>query len=458
MSKYKAPNQGEYLVGVIVGGDSEDAPKDKAGGARVWIPSLYNGNKIKFTDLPFARMIGAGTQGSVHSSSHPPERGTCVMCVKDGGPGHSGTGYVTILGVLPNTVMKGMGVPGGKSLFNFFEEAVNHKTDKKAPPKSLKNGSRDGAEIREVQDNGMWSHSLVKAIPSTATLWPMAGIHLDQVKGIATATQHSTSILSSSMLSQMPGMTMSLGKMFNMLQSTGALDQILSKLPPEIKDAMVSTSNLITQVETSSSYGFAVTNRVQPDTFLQNATELLSTATSIGDIVDTMNRLTTDESLHGLDKLEKVKIRTSGAYGNTIMELDSTGSLTATINLAEVVASVNTDANAVTTIANVANTIIKKTGNKQDDDDAEQYVSNIQGAISMLTSAEQAFSSSGKNLFGESAKTMFDMHNRMNPGKLAHMKQLTESVNTGITAKKNIKPLTDLIMKGGNILSGKGFS
>lgn len=446
--RYTYPNENELMIGIVVGGDSEDPAPDQSGGFRVWIPALYNPSKVKYTDLPFARMVAQGTQDGVQQFNPPPERGTPVLVQKGGGPGHPGTGHLLVIGVLPNHILKGLNVPGTKSLTNFFMDAVNHKTDKKAPPRALRTSMRDGAEIREVEENDMWSQSMTKGMPSTATLWPMSGIMLPAVTGVSTAIQHSTGILNSSLLSALPGEAMSLGKMFSSLQSSGLLSQITSNLNPEVLDAFNSMSSLITQVELTSSYGFGVSGRVHPATFLNNAVRILSAAQNITDLVDGMNQLTNDESLYGTENLEPVKIQTTTPFGSASATIDANGNVTASINIAFITANV---ANA-----NVANTITDRVDPEQEEEN--KTIQNIRGFVGMMTSSEQAFSSSGQPLYGDSAKMMFDVYNRLNPGATGHMKQLIETVNTGPTATKNIKPLSDLVFKGGKVLGGNGFS
>lgn len=450
-NKFKYPTQDELYVGIVCGGDSEDPASDKANGFRVWIPALYNPLKIKFTDLPFVRMIAQASQDGVEISHQPPERGTPVLIQKGGGPGHPGTGHLICLGVLPNHILKGMSAKGNKSLTQFFMDAVNHKTDKKAPPKTMKTSTRDGAEIREVEDGDMWSQSLTKGIPASATLWPMSGIMMPQITSVATAIQHSTGILNGSILSALPGASMSLGSMFSMLNSTGLLTQIKNKLSPEMVEALDSISGLITQVEVTSNYGFAVGGRVHPETFLQNAVSLLSTAQSIGDLVDSMNRLTSDDTLFGTENLEPVTIKTDTAFGTSSATVSYDGKIEATINLSALTANSN-NANAT---ANTANTNRQRT---QEDDEKDEFMSKIMGFLSTMTSAQQAFASSGQNLFGDQAKMMFDMYNRLSSGSTGHMKSLIEEVNTSSTAQNNIKPLVDFAFKGGKFLSGKGFS
>ena len=453
MRGFKYPNQDELLIGIVVGGDSEDPAPDQAGGFRVWLPTLYNPKKIKFTDLPFVRMLTQATQDGVQSFNPPPERGTPVLVQKGGGPGHPGTGHMTVLGVLPNHILKGMGVPNALSLTQFFMDAVNHKTDKKAPPKSLKTSTRDGAEIREVEDGDLWSQALTKSMPATATLWPMSGIFLPAVQSVSTAIQHSNGILNGNILSSLPGMSMSLGKMFRMLNDTGLINQITSNLDPEVLDAFNSISGLITQVEVTSSYGFSVGGRVDANTFLNNAITVLSSAKSVSDLVLGMNRLTNDETLFGTENLEPVKIKTTTAYGSTRVSVNANGEVEATINISAITAN-TANSNVANTAANTNTTRTKTEEEKEDED----YIKNILNFVGMMTSAEQAFTSSGKNLYGDSAKMMFDVYNRLNSGGTQHMKKLMETVNTGEIAQKNMKPLSDIMFKGGNPLSGIGFS
>jgi len=256
----------------------------------------------------------------------------------------------------------------------------------------------------------------------------------------------------------LPGSAMSLGSMFKMLSSSGILNQITSKMPPEVAGALQSISGLITETELSSDYGFMVSGRVEPETFLKNATDILSRSASIGDIVDGLNRLTYDDSLHGLDKLEPVKITTQTAYGNVTISIDYTGSTNETVNVNAIIAS----ANANTANSNTANVVANTVSNISDPKekkDAQDLIKSVLGFISMLSSAETAFTASGRNLFGESAPRMMDIFSRLNQGGTSHMKQLIETVNIGSKEVNNLKPMAEKLIKGGiPTLSDKGFS
>ena len=438
----KHPGQDNFVFGIIVGGDSEDPASDKAGGMRLHIPHQYGPN-IDPKKLPFVRMLAQGTQDGVTSFNPPPERGTPVLAVKHGGS-YPGTGHATVLGVLPNDIQKSVGIPGGKSLFSVFEDAVNHVTNKKAPPTSLKNGQRDGAEIRQVQDGKMWSNALTKNIPSTTTAWPMSGIPLPPVQGVHTATQHFSNILSGSMLSSLPGTAMSLGTMFTTMASNGMLDQVKAVMDPEAIGALESMSNLITSVETAESAGFAVGNRVHEETFLNNALDLLSSARNVGDIIDVLHRLQYDTSLHGLDLLEDVVVVANTPFGNNELIISYTGSVKSNVNVSNLVFYANGAS---------SNTVdATSTGGG-----SGSTSKNILNFLNMMTSPEQAFSMSGKNMFGDSAKTKFDMFNRMNGGALGTAKSLIETLNTGNKEKNGHRKIAKLVRDGGKLLSGKGF-
>jgi hypothetical protein len=435
------PNFMEMFFGIVVGGDAEDPAEDKAGGVRVHIPEQYGPN-VNFKDLPFIRTMAQGNQNGGVSFNTPPERGTAVVGWKR--KGHSGTGHMILQGVLSNDIMKNMGVPGGKSLNSLFEEAINHRTSKKAPPKKLKNGTRDGAQIREVQDGEMWAHALVKNIPSSATLWPMSGIFLPQVKNIPTAIQHFTSIMDNSMMSQLPGTLMSLGSMFNKLKESGQYDEIKKELPEEMIGALDSMANLIVSVEIAEEAGFTIGGRVHEETFMANAMLLLKQCRTITDMSDMLHRLQFDVTLFGQDKLEEVSITVDTPYGDLEIILTFEGSLTPNINVAAIISSNSNTANA-----NTANTSTREP--------EKPIEKNMKSFLGTMKSPSQSFAMSGENMFGDSATQIFDMFNRLTPSTLGTAKKMVETLSTGQKEANHLREIAKIMRDGGLPLSGKGF-
>lgn len=450
-NQFKYPTElaspSQLLVGVVVdnGDDVSKKPaKDNSGGFRVFIPTLHNKTNFKYEDLPLVRYLGDATQGAVQSFGGPPERGSVVLLSQIGGQGPAGD-YI-VMGVFPNNISKSP-MPGTTMLNQFFQDAVDTTINKKRPPGKLSTTTRDGAEIRQVQDTGMWSNRLVDGIPSSATLWPMSGIFLPQVSSVATAIQHSTDILNSSILSSLPGISMSLGGLLSNLNASGLLSQITANMPSDLATALNSISNLITQVESSSSYGFAVGGRVDEETYVNNAVNILSAAASIQDIVDGMNRLMYDDTLYGTENLEPVRIKCSTPYGNTYIEVSHNGTVNSTINVANVIASNGNTQNVITQAARNAS------GNQEEEDDNKNYLSSILSFVNMLSSPSQAFAASGENMFGNSAPRMVDLFNRMNPEATSHMKNLVETVNIGEKEQKT-KEVSQPTIFGGNPLKG----
>lgn len=454
MVKYPGEGSG-FSVGIVVGGDSEDPAKDQAGGVRV--RKATHGENVPHTDLPFSRKLGVGSQDAMHSSSPPLERGTAVICIEP--EGRSTTGDVIILGALTNEVAKGGTTPGNSDLAKHFEDAINHVTNKKSAPKSLKKDDRDGAEIRTVEDAKMWSHSMAKGLPSALGLWPMAGIHLDQVKGISTAIQSFASIPMPSMLGQLPGLSMSLGGMLSQLGASGALDRIKAAMPTEALQAFDSMSNLITTVETATGSAYGGSARVNPLVFLQNAEEMLSKCRDISDMVHCFNELQSNTDLHGLDSLPPITIEADTPFGAIDIEIDYNGSAKETIDTKLIIELTNKVENGNTAngeVANAANQLAQITSS-QSKPSAQEAVQSIMKLAGMLQSASQAFSMSGEAFFGKSAGRHLDMMKRLNGAAGKTTKALMEKLHTGEAEVKHLKEVAKFVRDGGKVLSGKGF-
>lgn len=450
---YPGEAQG-FCVGYVVGGDSEDPAKDEAGGMRV--RKATHGPNVPHTDLPFSRKLGVGSEEAMISNSPPLERGTAVLCIEP--PGRSTTGDVIVLGALTNERNKGGTTPGNFPLSQLFEDAVNHVTNKKSAPKSLQKDSRDGAEIRKVVDDKMWSHALAKGLPSGLGLWPLSGIHLDQVKNVPTAIQSFSALPSISMLGNLPGMSMSLGSMLSLLKSSGALDRIRSALPSEAQTAFDSMSNLITTVETSSGSAFGTASRVNPDVYLNNAEQMLSQCRDISDMVHCFKELQSNTELFGLDTLEEVTVEQVTPFGTIDYKIDANGSTKETVDMNVIITLAGAEANSNTANANLSNAIAKTVASqpKQSSKDTVQSILQFAG---MLQSAAQAFSISGEAFFGKSAVRHFDMLQRLNTTSGEIEKKMMQVLHQGTKETNNLLKQRKIVRDGGNPLArSSGFS
>lgn len=299
------PKEGADLIGIVVGGGDDDA-KDKSGTCRVFIPSLHS-DDVQREHLPKVTRLGSGGNEGLCFFGGPPEDGSMVIIRKN--TGHSGSGFGYIVGVIKDDTNTKQEVPGNFSIrgFKAVREALarKHKINPKAKAGSGEAGSKPTENVGEK-----FYHDLLKGIPNSATLWPIAGMKLPQVKGIPTATQAFNSIMPASALAALPGMPLSLGNLFANMPSV-IMDELMSKLPKDVGQALTTMINLI---PVSSPNGLEGT-RVNPEIFYANALKVLSECRSTDDIVQCIETLITDTSLHGSDTLPPVSIDVDTPFG-----------------------------------------------------------------------------------------------------------------------------------------------
>jgi hypothetical protein len=368
---------------------------------------MRHGENVKDDHLPWC-MVTQEASSKGYSSSTMPQPGTLVTFrMLDNKTGH---GIVT--GILPSAQKTGAGIPGNKSL-NFqdwWQKAVNTETVK-IPP-NVKETVKDGAKIREIQEKGQKNkYALYDGIPSTGALFPIVGLALPQLTQISTALDQYQDVLTGDMLAGLPGMNMSLGGMFSMLQGE-LMDQISEALPEDLRGALNSISTFTQSLEMSNTGGFMIGGRVNPDVLLQNAVSKLSEARSVYDLVNSVHQLQYDESLHGKDTLEPISFETEGAFGKITQTIDADGNIT----------------NEIPEII-------------------QQLIDLFLG---MMTSAS-AFPgvNKGENMFGESAETMANMFGRLPPEKQKTANDLMKkAVSNEHNPSKKLNSVLDLIRTG----------
>jgi hypothetical protein len=149
---------------------------------------------------------------------------------------------------------------------------------------------------------------------------------LKQINSVSTATQSFSNILTASMLSGLPGTNFSVGSILSSLTSSVA-DELLSSLSPEIAQGMQSMFNLMQSMEVSEGGGFSTAGKVDPTTYLANAVSLLKGNQSLGEVISNIQRLQSDTSLFGLDKLAATPFTIPTAFGDISMSLSATGAV-----------------------------------------------------------------------------------------------------------------------------------
>jgi hypothetical protein len=387
MSRPRDPTQeNNMLVGIVIGGHEGD-PAPNQNGVRIFCPQVH-GNLVNKEDCGFSPMIMPSSQGGATSFNGCPDPGQAMLCMKSGPPGDSS---LIVLGSIPTNRQDG-GQPGNKNLNTFLKalvEAFSTELNINTPP-NVKETMSGGTRIRQIQEKGQkHKHDLLKGMQSHGASYNLAGMPLKQITGVSSATQSFSNILTGSMLSALPGTNFSVSNILTSLTSSVA-DELLSSLKPELAQGMQNMFSLMQSMEISESGGFSTSGKVDPTTYLTNAVSILKGNQSLGEVISNMQRLQSDTSLFGLDKLAATPFTIPTAFGDISMSLSATGAV------------------QITT--------------------PEPVQKAIDAFGSLMSSGAGFPGASLGNMFGSSSGVMSDMFNRLPPGSQTIAKGMMEKV------------------------------
>ena len=299
-------------------------------------------------------------------------------------------------------------IGGNADLLQFVNRFLNQNVGVRIPP-SIYETTENGVKVRKIREKGFHNHNVLRGLPTHGALYNLSGAPVPRVSGVATAKQAYDNLLSGDILGAIPGIFMTLGKMFNLLQSSGLLNSINAKVPREVGFAINSINRLIQTIETSEGAGFNVGGRVDQQTYLNNATRLLGQSRNLSDVVSALGRLQSDSSLFGTDKLINGIVNSALSYGASKLSISPNGSIMRFLP-----------------------------------PETRQAIATASRAISLFNSVFP-----GQNLFGDSAQQIFRMLNRLTPASLAMaLLQLTK-LNAGPQAIRFSAVNTTTVM-GGN--------
>jgi hypothetical protein len=444
------------LVGIVVGGDINDPAPDQSGGMRIIIPGLH-GKDVQTNHLAFSSMQKSPTNYSQQSFEGALDPGTCVFVRKD-----TGSNMCHIIG-LANEIYDPDGQIGGN--FNLLSipqiaRAIQQTIDIRIPP-TIQEATEGGVKIRKKQEKGeLHKHTLLAGIPSNGAIYPLAGAIVPNVQNVATAIETFSGILSPSLAGLLPGINVSLGNLVGSLLSGNLLGslagnilqdvagqalgdlpgeivgavgaaattmisqtqlrdlsrQLDSKLSRQMKTTLSSMSILISTIETTTGGGFMSGGKVDPISYMTNAVDLLSQTGEIGDIVQVFQQLQYDTSLFGQDKLPNITMMIDTPFGIKLpLSISPTGIISSNVPAP-----------------------------------LQQLINSF---ISEMTSASGFPGvNPDENLFGESAKTMFDMFRRLSPQAEKVAIELSRTLNQNNVAKKFDRVVKSTV-QGGNPFS-----
>lgn len=390
--------------GIIVGGDINDPDPIQANNYRVYFPGIH-GSGVNVQDLAFSPLLRSPDRFSQQCTPGGLDPGSLVVATKD-----TGSNQCQIIGLANDMNNRDSRIGGNMDLLQSIQQYFTRSVRVSIPPNII-DSSRDGAKIRKIQEKGQeHNHDLLKGLPTHAALFPMAGTIIPLLSNIPTAKQAFNDILTPELAANLPGIAMTLGKMFSMFSSK-TMRSITSSMPRDVAYGMSSMANLIQNVETSEGGGFTTNNRVDEATYMENSEKILKQCVTFSDVVTCMQRLQYDESLYGRDKLQSSTFVANTAFGPVTKTLSPDGSI--------------------------------GMGN----DDATKLA--LQLAQSFLSSAGGFPGvNPGQNLFGGSAQTMMGMFQRIAPGAQTIAKLMSEQLNTSDLAKK-MDNITKALTQGG---------
>ena len=308
------PNQERDIVGIVVGKGDED--KTQSGKCYVYLPSQYS-NDYKLEDLVLMGGLSSADKGGATSSSGPPEPGTMVMVRKNAG--HAGTPHGYITGVVKEDTNTNQTVKGNLNIR--AHKLIAQAFAQELPINSKAKAGKGPANSKPPEEVGpKYKHDLVKGIPSSSTLWPIAGMKIPQSKNINTATQAFNNIMSPDVLSKLPGMGLSMGNMFNMMPQQ-LKDKLFDALPEGVGETLQTMINLMPEISPDAGNG----TRINPDVFFPKAVELLSQCRDTTDIINCIMDLMTNSEYHGADTLPPVNIKVETPFGEIDMAFDALG-------------------------------------------------------------------------------------------------------------------------------------
>lgn len=321
------PNQGKMIYGIVCQGgygDTENFDPEMSGGVKVIFPEL-EGPGVDIRHKAWSRNASQGTQHGAINNNPPPENGTAVLCYKFEGQG--GTNHLQIMGALPD-IAEENGIPGntmGGWENPALKQARNYEMPNVNKPPDAGKGE---ADTRPPKEKGAYNTNMTKGIISTASLAPLVGMPIPQVLNVSTAVQAFSERLTGDLLSQLPGMSMTLGSlMSNMPQAL--TQEIYKNIPPEVGSALTAISGLMQTIEVAESGLFNTATKVNPDVFFNNAANLLASARDTAGLVGAFQKLQSDSSLAGLDSLPPVNFTMAGGpFGDIPMQMDALGNIT----------------------------------------------------------------------------------------------------------------------------------
>jgi hypothetical protein len=230
------------------------------------------------------------------------------------------------------------------------------------------------------------------------------------------------------------------------------MDVIFHNVEPQVAIALDNLSVLL-QGDAEGDGHSLTAGRVHMETWLDNATDLFCQCKSVTDIMDSLHRITHDESLFGHDQIEAAIIEVETAYGMANTVIHANGDFAVVYSDDQLAEMANTEASMLSwefspssagMNANTGNAKIEYANSKTSNAGSGGGGGGGGGGAGAMGALSQL-----GNMFGKSAPTMLNMFKRMNKDHDKESKELHKKLNESEDAK-NLWKHVEKTHEGGN--------
>lgn len=245
-----------------------------------------------------------------------------------------GTNHSIVIGTAPQK-RDPDGATAGNSLFSFLEEKLKEGSGTKIPSTIKQNGNH----FQLIEKNIEHSLSLLNGMSSTGAQWAIAGMKEETIQQISTALDKFQNILSSDILSQLPGQIFQMSNLLDEMPQK-LQDELFKNMPANVQMGMRNALQMMQTSLPADLPGMMTAGRINPEVFFQNVVNELKDVSNVGEMMSKLHQINSNNLLKGMDQFEDVLIEIEGAFGNIFQKIstDATGKITVELDIPDAIA------------------------------------------------------------------------------------------------------------------------
>ncbi len=291
---------------------------------KVRVPNLW-GINVPDDHLQYCSAEMPPSLGGATTSGGALDKGQFVRIKVDHGQGPSG--QFTIKSTYHSTMSSNSEMPGNFSLTKLYQYlSESPRIGVKLPPDVQKKINEKGVEVVELLEKGEFHLRDLLGVATHGSQSPFNGIKIPQMKSMTTALDAAENLLTSDILSKLPGIPFSLPDMFDLL-GKDLTKELMDSLPELVRDALMTTM-VLTQNYTDPNSLTQI--KINPLVFPLKIMELLKGSNDVSELLKNLNSLLRDSSNWGLDSLPQINETISGIFGDINMKVLSNGAVVMT--------------------------------------------------------------------------------------------------------------------------------